>query len=468
MTQFSAQPGADRTLSALMDEVDVRTGELIALLQALVRIESVSTPDPDSGHETECCRLLSGWLAERGIESHIIESRPGRGNLFAALGGGPMHKPKLLWLSHSDVVGAGDPAEWTAPPFEAIVRDGRVWGRGTLDCKGLIACQALALGVLHGAGFAPRQGLRLAVTADEESGCNWGARWLAENLAKEIDAECVLNEGPGLPVLNEAGCGYLFPVGAKGLVQVEITVHGRSFHASQPWRADNPLFGLAEILRRIAAYQPERDISSPVFGYLDRLAGVIVPVTTENVDGVIEGVARQNHALAHRLFGLSRLSLAPTIVRGGQDRGIVPSVVQLTVQACILPGQRLADVRRLVEGLLAGVPGAEARYRLHAEPSASDPGTAFAEEIRQAMIAAYGRSDIYLAPIIMNGAGDTRYLRPLGAVAYDFWPLHPDGAMEGYRSHCADESIEIETLVSSTRMLVALAWQMLGEDHEAH
>jgi acetylornithine deacetylase/succinyl-diaminopimelate desuccinylase-like protein len=447
-------------LAPLLAEVDRRTDDLVHLLTSLVQVESVSTGPSATGNETQVVHVLQEWLAGHRIQAQLIESAPRRGNLIATLSHSETG-PRLMWMAHADVVSAENPNEWSHPPFGGEIDAGKVWGRGTLDCKGLAACEALALAILNHAEIEFRGELRLAIVADEEAGCTWGTRWLAENMPDLVRADYVLNEGPGLPVRTPSGCAYLFPIGAKGLVRATITVHGREFHASQPWRADSAITKISEVVRRLALYDPPRDVSLPVFKLLDRLCGIAEPVTIGNIDALVERVAEENRALADRLHGLSRSSFAATVIRGGTDPGIIPGTCELAVQVCLLPGQGRSTVEQTLRDLFRDLPGVDFRCELIAEPSLSSSDTQFAEQIRRAVCVANDREDIFFAPIIMNGAGDTRYLRPLGAIAYDFWPLPPNGDMESYRTHCVDECVEIETLVTSTKMLIVLACNVL-------
>jgi acetylornithine deacetylase/succinyl-diaminopimelate desuccinylase-like protein len=447
-------------LAALLAQVDRRSGELIELLQGMVRIESINTGKPPTGDEIRVATFLKEWLVQRNCTSRIIESQPGRANLITSLAGKP--GPRLMFMAHTDVVPIEDPAQWMHAPFSGDIAEGRVWGRGTLDCKGMVACEAMALAILRAANCKPRGELRLVITADEEAGSVWGAKWLAENMPDEVRADYAINEGPGLPILTQGGCGYLLPVGGKGALDIYIHLKGRSYHSSQPWRADNALVKMAEVIRRIHAYVPEKDVSNPVFGYLDRMFGIKDQVTPENVDQILTQVEQHSLAFAHRLMALSRLSLAPTIARGGIKDNNIPETAELVVNSRILPGQNVETVRLILENLLKDMPGVEVECRGHAEPSASPHDTPFAESIRRAMSAATGRNDIFMIPTIMGGCADSRYIRPLGTIVYDFWPFHPNADIERYTSHCSDESIEIQTLIDSTKMMVALAYDVLN------
>jgi acetylornithine deacetylase/succinyl-diaminopimelate desuccinylase-like protein len=447
-------------VNALMAEVDRRADELVELLRWMIRIETVNTGRPPTGNEIAVAAPLRDWLAGQGIGSRLIEPAPGRAILIASLKG-QEPGPRLMYMAHTDVVPIEDPATWMYPPFSAEISEGRVWGRGALDCKGMVACEAMAMAILAQSGWQPQGELRLAITADEEAGSVLGAKWLAENMPEEMRCDYALNEGPGLPIQTQAGCGYLLPVGGKGAVDVHLTFHGRSYHSSQPWRADNALLKMADAALRIARYQPAKDVSNPIFGFLDRLFGIPGPVTAENLDEALMEVEKHSVALAHRLMALSRLSLAPTMAHSGIKENNIPERADLTVNSRILPGQSGQTVQRILEDLLSDIDGVEIDCRQHAEPSSSPHDTPFAAAVQRSMSAATGRNDIFMIPTLMGGCADSRYIRPLGAVVYDFFPFHPGADIERYMSHTANESIEIQSLIDSTKMMVALAVDLL-------
>jgi len=90
-------------LENLLDQVDELRDEIVALEQDLVRIPTVNTGSMPTGNETEVCQYMKDWLAVDGIDSEIIESAPGRGNVIARLEG-RSGKAGLMFMSHTDVV----------------------------------------------------------------------------------------------------------------------------------------------------------------------------------------------------------------------------------------------------------------------------------------------------------------------------------------------------------------------------
>jgi len=131
-------------------EVERSQDELVALVQDLVRINTVNTGRMPTGNETEACNIIMKKLRKERICAELIESAPTRGNIIAVLPGKEAgHAAKLLLLSHLDVVPAGDEKQWRYPPFGGLVHEGRIYGRGAWDCKGLTASHLMAMIILR-------------------------------------------------------------------------------------------------------------------------------------------------------------------------------------------------------------------------------------------------------------------------------------------------------------------------------
>jgi acetylornithine deacetylase/succinyl-diaminopimelate desuccinylase-like protein len=192
--------------------------DALGILDDLVAFPSVAlTPNVD----------LIAWVVDRldGVASDIRLSHDATGtraNLFATIG--PVVDGGIMLAGHSDVVPV-DPDDWTSPPFVATRRDDRIYGRGTADMKGFVAC-VLAL--------APRWAaldlalpVHLALTYDEEDGFH-GAPVLIDSLAgAPRPAAAIVGEPTGLQV-----------VGAhKGCYEYTTTVTGMDGHSSHPAEA---------------------------------------------------------------------------------------------------------------------------------------------------------------------------------------------------------------------------------------
>ena len=451
------------SLEKLLQMVDESENELVQLLCDLIRFPTVNTGarSVPTGDELPLVEFLQDKLSAEGIASEIWKSAERRANLVARLAG-RSGAPRLLYMAHTDVVPVEDESVWTYPPFSATVADGRVWGRGAADMKDMLAAEAMALILLKRAGVALQGDLIYAAGADEETGGKYGFGWLAENAPEAIRADCGLNEGGGGVITTDKGPVYAVSVGEKGRLEVHITVRGKATHASTPWAGDNPAFKLAEILERLAAYQPEIDVSQEIFSALPTLLGRAEPITVENVDAVADQVSAVNVHLGYALRGLSRMTLVPTMISGGIKSNSVPTTCKLVCDVRTLPHQDEAYVKSQVEGILAGIEGASYELVYTAVPSASPFNTDFAAAVRRATEVATGRQDLLWLPSLTTGFTDSRLVRPLGVTIYGFGPSHPDSDPNFPSGvHGANENTEISGLLLMTKMFVALACDVL-------
>ena len=126
-------------------------------------------------------------LAKAGVPYELVESTPGRASLVARLKGDGSARPLLL-LAHLDTVGA-EAQRWSFPPLAGDEVDGAVRGRGAVDDKSMAAVFAVVLADLARRGPKLKRDVIFAATADEESGGQWGVRWLLENRPQLLAAE---------------------------------------------------------------------------------------------------------------------------------------------------------------------------------------------------------------------------------------------------------------------------------------
>ncbi len=218
----------------------------VALTRALVRCPSVT---PDEGGALD---LLQQVLEPAGFTCHrMTMTEPGTPdieNLYARFGRG---QPNLCFAGHTDVVPVGDATLWTRPPFGAEIHDGFMYGRGTVDMKGAIACfVAAALRFVAVHGKRPDFSLSLLITGDEEGPSINGTMkvldWMRET--GEVMDACVVGEPS-----NPKALGDEIKIGRRGSLNGEIVVSGKQGHAAYPQLAENPVPKLARIIDRLSS-----------------------------------------------------------------------------------------------------------------------------------------------------------------------------------------------------------------------
>jgi acetylornithine deacetylase/succinyl-diaminopimelate desuccinylase-like protein len=112
--------------------------------------------------------------------------------------------------------------------------------------------------------------------------------------------------------------------------------------------------------------------------------------------------------------------------------------------------------------MLEDIPGVSYEIDYMAVPNSSDFDTELSRAIRKVTAMALKRDDIQWVPAVSNGFTDSRFTRPLGIVTYGFTGAHPDDDPMLSRAHGTDESVGIASLISGTKIMLALAYEMLA------
>lgn len=209
-----------------------------ALLSALIRRPSI-TPD-DAG----CQAILAERLRPLGF---ACESMPfGEvSNLWARRGAGG---PVLCFAGHTDVVPPGDRADWDSDPFEPVLRDGMLYGRGSADMKSGLAAMIVAIERFLEAHPRHRGSIALLITSDEEGRARDGTLRVMETLTargEHIDW-CVIGEPS-----SQARLGDIVRIGRRGSLSGMLTVNGVQGHVAYPQFADNPIRRFAPVLNEL-------------------------------------------------------------------------------------------------------------------------------------------------------------------------------------------------------------------------
>jgi acetylornithine deacetylase/succinyl-diaminopimelate desuccinylase-like protein len=453
------------TLPELLAQVDAARDELVKLTQDLVRFRTVSTGVMPTGNETPAAMFLHELFAREGIASEVVESAPTRGSVVARIPGDGTAQ-SLMLMGHLDVVPVEDPAQWKRDPFGAEIADGRIHGRGACDMKGMVAAEVIAALILKRAGVRFRGDLVVAAGADEESGGAYGFDWIAKHRPDLLRSDVAINEGGGTPIKRDGTLTYPVNVGEKGRLEVFITVTGKGYHASAPWKADSAIMKAIPVLERIAAWQPEVSVDADMFRHLAAL-GIEEQPTNENIDRLIAGLAVTNEAAASWLKAASRMTLVASMIQAGVKSNSVAETCRITCDVRTLPWQDERYVARQMDTILAGLPGVAYEIKTTAIPSASTWDHPFIDAVEGATKAALGRDDLVFFPGLTTGFTDSRLVRHLGIVAYGFGAAHPDSDPGLNGAHNIDESVAIDDLMVMCRMMVALAWRVAVEGDAA-
>ncbi len=441
--------------------------EVSNLLSDLIRIDTTNPP----GNESEAAEFLTGYLEKDGFKCEAFESSRSRGSVVTRLEGSG-ERPRVLLLSHLDVV-AANAKEWSVDPFGGVIRDGFVWGRGALDMKSMTAVEVVALKLLKRRGVRLKGDVLLAATADEEKGGESGAGWLVKNHPEKVRADYVLNEGGGLAAPVEGRNLFTVQSSEKGILWFRVHAKGVPGHGSVPSAADNAIMRMNKVISCLAAYGARVRYVPSVTGYLRELSKVDKSIGTglstmledaSKTDEVLDSFPDSRRALAEQIRAMTRLTVTPTIIRGGVKENIIPSECEAVFDCRVLPGDSpenaLATFKRLLKD--EGLDKLSFEVIQANEPSESRLGTPMYRSIESTL--KEFEPDCYVAPTMLTGGTDSRFFRKMGAVCYGFQPMRcdlPYGEIVG-GIHGVDERISVENLVFGVSVLYRLLDRFLG------
>jgi len=240
------------TLSAQPADWKAVEAEALKTLQGYVRINTSNPP----GDVTKAADYLAQILEREGIEVKRYQSEPGRSIILARLKGNGTGGKAILLESHMDVVPT-DPARWKQDPFGAEIADGKMWGRGTIDMKGIGTSYLYAFIMLHRMKAPLTRDVLLMFVPDEEVGGTLGAEWMRKNHYAELDPEYVIDEG-GFGSRDHFTPGKLvfgIAVAEKRIMWLRLRAEGVAGHGSQP-HGQNPNEHLMAALARLFAQPP--------------------------------------------------------------------------------------------------------------------------------------------------------------------------------------------------------------------
>lgn len=248
--------------------------------------------------EATIAQLVLAECHKIGLDEAWID---GIGNVHGRLRGTDPTLGALVLNTHLDHVDPGELSLWQQPPYAAHIVDGRIVGRGACDIKGPLAVQLYSLAALVRAGLRPRRDVVFTAVVQEEVG-GAGAIYWVQNLDYAVDL-LVLGE----PTDNKIALGH------RGILQMWVTFHGRSVHASVPEKAQNPNYALAAFLQELASAQHQLQAHpvlgpttvSPTIIEVDTKSGNVTPAWSRVLLDFRTAVESSNslQAFVHQLIG---------------------------------------------------------------------------------------------------------------------------------------------------------------------
>jgi carboxypeptidase PM20D1 len=428
-------------------------------LAAALRFATVSHQDPKDDDRAVFAELRK-FLATTYPRVHagmVHEIVNGDGLLYRWAGTDASAEP-ILFLAHQDVVPIepGTESKWTHPPFDGVIADGYVWGRGAMDDKGSLVCLFEAFESLLADGFTPARTIWFASGFDEEVGGRLGAKKIAEELRARGVAKFawVLDEGGVVAqgvVPNVERPVASIAITEKGYLSLELVTHAPGGHSSLPPQETSIgiLAGAIDRLQKnplpakvTPPFQKALEVLAPEMPFGPRLVFSNLWLTSPLV---LRGASNLPETNA-----MVRTSTAPTIVQAGVKDNVLPSTAHAVVNFRVLPGESIATVMGSVQKIIADERVAVTKL----ERSLSEPAPLASTEhggyevIRATLRELY--PDAVIVPGVMNGATDSRHFQAMTSDVYRFVPTVRVKS-DLPRVHGTDERASVADLATTVR-----------------
>jgi acetylornithine deacetylase/succinyl-diaminopimelate desuccinylase family protein len=364
---------------------------VVDLTKALVAVDTQNPP----GFETAAIGICREALEPFGAAVEEFEVVSGRTSLLARVSGGRPDLPTLIVNGHLDVVPV-DFSGWKHDPFRAAVEDGRLYGRGTADMKGGIACAVEAIHALRRAGRPLACDVVFHLVADEERGGALGTDALVAAGRVAGDA-CLVPEPTGMNIC----------VAERGLLVATITVHGTPAHGSEPRNGVSAIELGAKVVLALHAADFGDD--------------------------------------AHPLLGRPTCNIG--VIQGGTGHNTVAEQCVIQADRRLLPGLGRDDAVAQLRARIDAIGDPDLRYDIEVtmfgEASEMDTEHAFASQVRAAVEATGSGSPV--TNIGMPFTTDARFVRNQAGI-----PAVVCGPGDVAQAHTHDEYVTVDALVHAS------------------
>lgn len=388
---------------------------VINLTTNLVRIPSVYRENDPNGNETKVAMYVANYLKEIGIETHIEEVVPGRPNVIGIVDSGKPGKT-LLFEGHTDVVTEGDKDAWTYDPFSAHIVDGRMYGRGTNDTKGNLACMITAVHSLLQDKEEFTGKIILCIPVDEEGMMSGIKHFIKQGWADGVDGAIICE-----PEENNV-C-----IAQRGAMRIRVDIFGKMAHGAISWSGINPNWRMARLIVELEKLEKEEQTRLGEDPYL------------------------------------KWPSITPTIlqapVKGDAQINVIPDHCMMTLDIRTVPAQDHDELLGRINAIIDKLKEADPDFKSELTILDNRPSTITAADdpvvqaIYDAVESVTGEKPIYNG---VPGATDGTFLHIHGI------PIVTIGAGDRDIPHQIDEYVDIEELAVTTAIFRDAALRFLN------
>lgn len=442
--------GSRQLQVAALPKAQVDAQGAAARLAEAIRFRTISAYDRPEQHAD----------ALRGMQAHIEKSFPAFHaaakrevvadySLLYTWEGSDAKAPPIALLAHQDVVpvAPGTDKDWQHPPYDGVISDGFIWGRGSWDDKGNLYSMLEAAEILVKAGFKPKRTIYFAFGHDEETAGTRGAKSIAALFASRgVKLDFVIDEGllitDGL-IKGLDKQAALIGLAEKGYATLVLHASATPGHSSMPPQ-DTAIGMMAAALARLEDHRLPLQIRGTVAEMFDTLAPEMSGISRVALSNLwlFKPLLLREFAKSGPTEATVRTTTALTIFNAGDKDNVLPGNAEATVNFRLIPGDTQASVIEHVRDTIKND-----RIAIKPFPGNTDPppvtGTAspsyqmLNRTIREIF------PDVIVAPGLMVAATDSRHYVGVADKIFRFSPVRANGE-DLKRFHGTNERLSIE------------------------
>jgi len=422
--------------------------ETVHLLSNILKIESVT------GNEKNYGVFLKNYCQDKGLHITVFSDADSSYNFAASLYPLSDGKPNVIFLSHLDVVDAGDISKWKHLPYAGVIEDSIIWGRGAIDCKGLAAAQVVALSNFVDTALSrelPYNITFLAVSGEEDGSKRNGCKFVVNHYLNLLNPVAVFGEGGAgmVDIIDSKPDMQLFgiSVAEKSALWLQLNVDIQAAgHGSVPpvfYANKRLLRSLMDLLdeKRLVKFDT---LSKNMFKAIGQLEGGVKGFVIRHIywkplwpfvkNYFTEGEVL--HSLVYNTF----------VVTGLYSNHIAPNQISPVATAILdcrlLPNTDIHRFLRKVENVLGNKVEVTVIGQSPAAPASSKENI-FYRAMYESIQMVYPQSAIY--PILFPGSTDNNYFRSAGIPTYGVFPTIFSQAQMN-TVHAPNEYISVQQL----------------------
>ncbi|MGH7924003.1 MAG: M20/M25/M40 family metallo-hydrolase [Candidatus Binatus sp.] len=428
---------------------DKVTQEATDLLSKYIQIDTTNPP----GNELGAARMLKEKFLTDGIPATTWEPQHGRGIVAARMRGIGKHNKAIILLSHMDVVPA-NPKEWEVPPFSGAVKNGEIWGRGSIDDKGPGVIELMAMLAIKRAGILLDRDVLFVATGDEEEGGRDGAGWFVDHESDVFsDAGYLINEGGGIRGLaGNKRKVYVVSVTEKTPLWLRLTASGPAGHASDP-PAETAVARLVRALDKLSEYKTPIHVVGPVQDYYHTMA-LLEHGSKQRLDlaAALKDPAYLKQFLAEPGQNARvRDTITPTVLSASRKTNVISETAYAEVDCRLLPG---SDPKKVMNDIKKAIGDDSIKIDVILNfPPISSPSRSPLMTAIETLARVHDKASV--VPSMIIGFTDSHYFRQKKVVSYGFIPVEVQAA-ESKGIHGINERIGVKELADGIRRMVEL------------